>query len=78
MVSRPTLQKHGGRALGLLTIALKTDSNKPMNREFCKSQKYWTTGKSFCIIINALALSLKSFMYVDAPDYKDMTARFGF
>jgi DNA-binding protein HU-beta len=29
MVSRPALQKHGGQALDLLTITLKTDSNKP-------------------------------------------------
>ncbi|RLB27870.1 MAG: hypothetical protein DRG66_04700 [Deltaproteobacteria bacterium] len=31
MVSRPNLD--------LLTIALKTGSNKPMHREFCKIQK---------------------------------------
>jgi len=29
--------KDGGQALDLLTIALKTDSDKPMPREFCKS-----------------------------------------
>jgi hypothetical protein len=29
MVSSPALHKDGGRALDLLTIALKTDSNKP-------------------------------------------------
>ncbi len=30
MLSRPALQNNGGQALDLLTIALKTDSNKPM------------------------------------------------
>jgi hypothetical protein len=30
MVSRPALHKDGGQALDLLTIALKTDSNKPV------------------------------------------------
>jgi hypothetical protein len=29
MLSRPALQNNGGQALDLLTIALKTDSNKP-------------------------------------------------
>ena len=29
MVSRPALQNNGGQALHLLTITLKTDSNKP-------------------------------------------------
>jgi len=29
MVSSPSLHKHGGRALDLLTIVLKTDSNEP-------------------------------------------------
>jgi len=46
MVSRPALQsatktagkKDGGQALDVLTIALKTDSNKPMHRELSKSQ----------------------------------------
>jgi hypothetical protein len=31
-------KNNGGQALDLLTIALKTDSNKPMPRELCKSQ----------------------------------------
>jgi hypothetical protein len=31
--------KDGGQALDLLTIALKTDSDKPMPREFCKTPK---------------------------------------
>jgi len=38
MVSRQALYKDGGQALDLLTIALKTDSNKPMHREFYKRQ----------------------------------------
>jgi hypothetical protein len=35
MVSRPALHKHGGQAPDLLTITLKTDSNKP------KAEIYW-------------------------------------
>ena len=46
MASRPvrhknggqTLHKDGGQALDPSTITLKTDSNRPMHREFCKTQ----------------------------------------
>ena len=44
-------KNNGGQALDLVTIAPKTDSNKPMHRESCKSKKYWTTEKVLCIVI---------------------------
>jgi hypothetical protein len=43
MGGRPALQNNGGQALDLLTIALKTDSNKE------KAKKYWAIYKFLCI-----------------------------
>jgi len=42
-------KNNGGQVLDLLTTDLKTDSNRPMHREFCKNQKYWTTQSFLCI-----------------------------
>ena len=43
-------KNNGGQALDLLTIALKTDSDRP--RDSVKQKIYGPTQKLFCIAIN--------------------------